>query len=460
MSDQHTVALSNFFRKAKEDSARSGIRSATVVPDSCVSSVEESSTGMLAQLQSRRKVVLKTVRKNVDRYTGLPGTAAALQTMLSASWRLGLDSGPRSHIVAGTADEQPLKPDAVQYRRTAVRMQWAAGFDSGLLAHVRRLKVLVSTLLDPKISRQPKLPCERKKGKQPAATRSRALVLEASFDPREVAHFPAALAPNEKSSAAATAPISSKIADTGGGPVELRLLSTADGEPKGLAGTVVVGVWKATRTAAFVWCSLHYHGLLERSISGDVENVAIDPEPQRPLSCDIDPFVGLHGYALIFEFDTMDGSDSVVFSETWTELHCDHERIPDLVTREGGRYARCEVIALSDEREHRTLGSLANFGGTYDDAEGHNGPRSVLPRLAWSAGAMSGHFPAAVFADVTLRTDDGSVLWCDSQPMPFIAAPLLATDYRYRGEWHQFQIHGTDSEVRAFAYFFATQGIF
>nr|XP_049605132.1 F-box only protein 15 isoform X2 [Syngnathus scovelli] len=183
-------------------------------------------------------------------------------------------------------------------------------------------------------------------------------------------------------------------------------------ELKPVKPDMVVGLWKAQGSVAFVTFTLHLYRLLERSTQGSSLSPHVEPMVQAPFD-DIDLDYGLYGYQLHI---ALHSTEYEIMSGSFPQLFCRRDEICN---------GHIQLIAVHDSRlsHHVTLSGNVT--------------------LPWRCEALRGEVKNGCIMTLTLLDEGDKPFWCVSSP---VATKHLEKPYSLYYAAQHFQIHYQDSE--------------
>ncbi|KAI9523191.1 hypothetical protein NQZ68_029196 [Dissostichus eleginoides] len=322
----------------------------------------------LLHLNSLIKYDMKTLKSNLgilNRHTGLPSRTKQVLRNLRVTWELTVSdkSGHKS----------TFEPSWCRFCETSVSLSWSGGGQlsdykkiSSLHLHgVRRIALNLPGLKTP--------------GR-------RSLMLK--LDMQAVAESMQIIGRDKL--------------------VELKLLQPG----------MIIGVWreinsKDQSSVAFVMFTLHFHRLVERSTN---ENPLCLEDPiLKPISDDVDPEHGLHGYQLHV---ALNDTACDIMSENFSQLFCRRADISDGLIR-------LTAISRSNPSQHTS--------------------RSGSVSLPWSCESLQGNVQNCCVLSVTLLDFCKGKFWCVGSA---VSVQLQETPVCYDYDGEHFLILHQDSEGR------------
>ncbi|XP_068090773.1 F-box only protein 15 isoform X2 [Hyperolius riggenbachi] len=181
---------------------------------------------------------------------------------------------------------------------------------------------------------------------------------------------------------------------------------------------LALGVWKKTPDIAFAMATLHYHQLLEKSLSGTANSPYVSPV-HAPVLDDIDPHYGLHGYRLHLH---MYSGPRTYLRNTYRNLFSGKNYIR-------GGDLKLTAVSFKNNREHEQLVGKVN--------------------LAWENFTFNGRIQDCFMMDVTLLDESDSPYWCFSAPVKLHERQQSEVSYDFMGQ--SFYLEHKDSVGKVYA---------
>nr|XP_054595875.1 F-box only protein 15 isoform X2 [Nothobranchius furzeri] len=154
---------------------------------------------------------------------------------------------------------------------------------------------------------------------------------------------------------------------------------------------VAIGMWRGQTYVSFIWVSLHFHRLVEKSLLGSPACPYLEPLYPPPIG-DLDPDLGLHNYSLHLMLHNTSKEMLVAYFSRLSCLRGKRKKMMEL-----------RVIRRTNLSEHRSLSGRLN--------------------IPWKNNDLDGAVENCCFLSLTLVDEFQKPFWCISSPVYTVPVP-------------------------------------
>ncbi|MGH0172633.1 UNVERIFIED_CONTAM: hypothetical protein FKN15_063692 [Acipenser sinensis] len=234
---------------------------------------------------------------------------------------------------------------------------------------------------------------------------------------------------------------------------------------------LVVGIWRGQWSVAFFIASLHFHKLVERSILGSsVCPYAVPTD--KPLTDDIDPEYGLHGYKLHISLHSagnifMSGQFAQLFCKKGHDgMQCQNVKTPYAVPTDkplkddidpeyglhgyklhsaGNIFMSGQFAQLFCKKEYIRNESVRLMVISRNDISQHIAISGKIG-TAWNADVLRGVVESCCMMSLTVLDEVQNPFWCVSTPVSMQLSTETSTSYDYMGEYYNIKYNDSEGQ--------------